>query len=149
MFWAMRRTIVLSMLCLAGCGTAPVEGPSLAHVHRDVAAYIGETVSWLGTVRRATAKEGGTEVVVEGHGAPVSGEEGALPPLFIAEVPGRIQRELRRGENVTVTGTVSGVRDGGLPVVEAKVIRRGLGGGNRVWPPAGRLGRSQTLDQYY
>lgn len=133
---------------MAGCGGTPVGGPSLARVQGDIEAHTGEKVSWMGTVRRATVTQEGTEVVVEGLTSPVSGDDEALSPLFVATVPDRIQHALRRGEDVTVTGTISGRHSGDMPVVKAKVIRRGLGGGERVWPPTGRFQPAQSPNRY-
>lgn len=131
-----------------GCGGPPVSGPPLAVVQSDVAGHVGQKVSWMGTVRRARATEEGTDVVVEGLAAPASGNGEALAPLFVATVPGRVAHALQRGQEVTVTGTVSGQRNEDLPVVKAEVIRRGLGGGARVWPGSGRFERVPAPERY-
>jgi hypothetical protein len=131
-----------------GCGGPPVSGPPLAVVQNDVEGHVGEKVSWMGTVRRARTTEEGTDVVVQGLAAPASADGEALAPLFVATVPGRIAHALQRGQEVTVTGTVSGQRNEDLPVVKAKLIRRGLGGGARVWPPTGRFERVPAPERY-
>jgi len=110
---------VLATALITGCASKvppsirePIAGsPTLAAVHRQPAAYVGDAVRWGGTIVAVANGPDTTRIEVvgrklRGEGRPRAGD--TTPGRFLADVTGFLDPALyAAGRSVTVVGTLA------------------------------------------
>lgn len=92
----------------AYAGAADIGMPPFYQVRDNIDAYIGRTVSWDGTVVRATNSEVEIQVRQADNSAPTA-PYSAAQRRFLAHSSSALNlQQIRPGQPITVTGTVTG-----------------------------------------